>query len=127
MTLWRFSAFCVRFCYSPSSNTILLSNSHQFIHKSREEREREGEPGERTKRLIEVVLCNIRYSGLDFLIVYALFEKNFCQFSNAAIDFTLVIDRTFVPFPGDLTNRSNYIVNEKRAYTSPLYYCLTRT
>lgn len=47
--------FCARFCYSPSSNTILLANSHQFIHRSRE---RKREPRERTKRLIEVVLCD---------------------------------------------------------------------
>ncbi len=44
LSLSPFSCAC--FCYSPSSNTILLANSHQFIH-----RRREIEPGERTKRL----------------------------------------------------------------------------
>ena len=71
--------FCARFCYSPSSNTILLANSHQFIHRSRE---RKREPRERTKRLIEVVLCDglcaVRsFSIFSFPFFVCLVKKKF--------------------------------------------------
>lgn len=122
--VFRFSYAC--FCYSPSSNTILLANSHQFIHRRRERDRARGAD----KTFIEVVLCDglsVVRSFVRLLFSFSFFfsflsscscymlKENFIIFLSLRLIF--FIDGTFVPFPRDSTNELNYFVNEKRANT----------
>jgi hypothetical protein len=95
-----FSLFlCACFCCSPSSNTILLANSHQFIHRRRKgergrERERDRARGA-DKTFIEVVPCDglsvVRSFPIFFSYSYFFFllyvKREFYHFPIAAIDF----------------------------------------
>jgi hypothetical protein len=91
---------CAHFCCSSSSNTILLTNSHQFIHRKGERERARGA----NKTFIEVVPCDslsvvvrsFPFSFLFFFFFCMLKENSIISLSLRLIFF---IDGTFAPFP----------------------------
>ena len=94
----------------------------------------ETEPGERTKRLIEVVLCDGSCVYMRCFLLAILLEsflaivkrkKEFSfSFSLVTIDFSSSFRDEIhwcTPFSRDLPSRTNYFVNEKRATTHSLF------
>ena len=110
-------SFLMRVSVVRPHQTLFFS---RIVINSFTERERERARGA-NKTFIEVVPCDSLSVVRSFLFSF-LFFFFFCMLKeNSIILLSLrlifFIDRTFVPFPGDSTNRLNYFVNEKRANT----------
>lgn len=84
----RFSCAC--FCYSPSSNTILLANSHQFIHRRRERQSQgSGQNVYRSRFLWRPICRSLVCFLFSFLFFFFLLyvKREFYHFPIVTIDF----------------------------------------
>lgn len=88
------------FCCSLSSNTIILANSHQFIQRYRESQN----SGQNIYRNGLSLVPSFPYSFFLSLCCFASKQKRLHRLVVSTIDFSFLtsVDRTCVPFVGDM-------------------------